>query len=867
MYLVQVGLCLWLISQRCYAGLTKDIEQTKILDDGLELSNRELTQGERDFAMFPELSSKDSFPDHGDTGRSKEESTDVSPASSAEGNVPTGSQARLSSAIDSDRSSEDGPISAISKGKQHAHSVPLYEQYISSYGGSARRDFQGQLSHYQGNPRFDPHATAMHPFPITNQYWALAPNDLPGPDVLIPAFSNAEVAAMHSPFGQAMAVMPSPLTPGLLSDHIQAPLPYYNTHLIHEGNPQEFVPSHISDPQSIYLYKLHRRKLVKKAFSQIMIAEANSHNDRYKAIDAILEDYKYRGGSSHVSMVELRDQVAEIYNPQAPDFLYHWSAVARVAIALDHRDRRIQYGTVDEMPKNADPMGNPPIVLSRKVKSPFPAEYYRPPRGFVGERKPAGVKTPKGFPDEIEHPDEIDDASMFPAGGSHHVSQPAPPSPPPPPFNPRLPSPNPPPSSGKGKNRRRHRKRRSSNHSQGGPKAPQVPLSLRVAPTTQPTASASRTQLPPTRPNNSLFDRMAHTARQPGKQPTPSVAKNSKRRRYSSPPSSSSSSSSSDGFTPPPPAPAVSGAPATSGSEGDDDDGMAPFLAHNEHLSPEAFTPLSREIQQIALLYKSNIKKYVSLFNSCGNRPANWHNSLTRDLLEYNFVDLRKLYGEVSSGKPSESFLKVNDSGKLKSIDGATPKEITDNNHWKDLMAVLRHAYIAAYPPAATAIKKYFDYIFGLPGLFQAKVNWEDVRDFDVELRKEFSSRPWLVWGDYAHDSLRGIDNRVLYSAASRFSQTHRAATSSSNAARVASTPMPYQSSSATKTSQPKPRGKRNKPKYAVKPGKNVPLGDQVCNNWNLGVCPYTDAQCDRIHNLCNKVGCDGTHQGGREHK
>ncbi|EGF99236.1 Hypothetical protein MELLADRAFT_94815 [Melampsora larici-populina 98AG31] len=251
MYLVQVGLCLWLISQRCYAGLTKDIEQTKILDDGLELSNRELTQGERDFAMFPELSSKDSFPDHGDTERSKEESTDVSPASSAEGDVPTGSQARLSSAIDSDRSSEDGPISAISKGKQHAHSVPLYEQYISSYGGSARRDFQGQLSHYQGNPRFDPHATAMHPFPITNQYWALAPNDLPGPDVLIPAFSNAEVAAMHSPFGQAMAVMPSPLTPGLLSDHIQAPLPYYNTHLIHEGNPQEFVPSHISDPQSI----------------------------------------------------------------------------------------------------------------------------------------------------------------------------------------------------------------------------------------------------------------------------------------------------------------------------------------------------------------------------------------------------------------------------------------------------------------------------------------------------------------------------------------------------------------------------------------------------------------------------------------
>ncbi|EGF98626.1 uncharacterized protein MELLADRAFT_113396 [Melampsora larici-populina 98AG31] len=207
-------------------------------------------------------------------------------------------------------------------------------------------------------------------------------------------------------------------------------------------------------------------------------------------------------------------------------------------------------------------------------------------------------------------------------------------------------------------------------------------------------------------------------------------------------------------------------------------------------------------------------------------------------------------------------------SGSSKASTVLLPKRSrTVINHWKDLMAVASHAYIAAFPPAAVSIKKYFDYIFGLPGLFQAKVNWEDVRDFDVEMRKEFSSRPWLVWGDYTHESLRGIDNRVLYSAASRLSRTARAAIPTSLPPRAETQSTPY-TTKAPRPAQPKkPRGRRNKPNYTVKPAKGVSIADQICNNWNLGVCPHADDECDRIHNLCNKVGCDGTHQGGVAHK
>ncbi|EGG12743.1 uncharacterized protein MELLADRAFT_86999 [Melampsora larici-populina 98AG31] len=215
------------------------------------------------------------------------------------------------------------------------------------------------------------------------------------------------------------------------------------------------------------------------------------------------------------------------------------------------------------------------------------------------------------------------------------------------------------------------------------------------------------------------------------------------------------------------PAPAASGIPAAAGPISGAIT-SAPYLEENKHLVPEQFSPISYEVNRIALLYKSDIKSHISAFNSCKNRPANWQNSLTKDLLEYNFVDLRKFYGAVASSDPPQSRLRINTDGDLKNVEGAAPKEITDNNHWQNLLAVLKHAYIAAFPPAALSIKSYFEYILSLPGLFQARVHWEDVRDFDAELRKEFASRPSLVWGDYEHKSLKGIDNRILYSSTSK---------------------------------------------------------------------------------------------------
>lgn len=265
MYIVQIGLYLCLISKRCCAGFTKDIEQTKILGDGLGLTHRELTQGERDLAMFPEVSSRHSYSDHVDTARSNGESPDLSSKTLAKGYVLTGSQARFPSATNSDRSSEDVYVSSMEKDQQRAYPVAQYERF-PGYGNAAHQPFRDQLSHYHDNVGFDQHAPPA--FPITDQYQTNLYH-LPAPDVMIPAFSNPAAAASHSPLGQAMAVMPTSLTPEFAPNHMQTdptlyhtPFPYephlgYNTQPSHffptidpMSNLQNFWPQHIPAPQS-----------------------------------------------------------------------------------------------------------------------------------------------------------------------------------------------------------------------------------------------------------------------------------------------------------------------------------------------------------------------------------------------------------------------------------------------------------------------------------------------------------------------------------------------------------------------------------------------------------------------------------------
>lgn len=54
-----------------------------------------------------------------------------------------------------------------------------------------------------------------------------------------------------------------------------------------------------------------------------------------KNVDALLKDYENKGGSSNFSLKNLRSHVAKIIPFSDPNFIYHWSEIARRAIMSD----------------------------------------------------------------------------------------------------------------------------------------------------------------------------------------------------------------------------------------------------------------------------------------------------------------------------------------------------------------------------------------------------------------------------------------------------------------------------------------------------------------------------------------------------
>lgn len=89
-------------------------------------------------------------------------------------------------------------------------------------------------------------------------------------------------------------------------------------------------------------------------------------NAKVEQVCVILSDYVQNNGCLNTSMEQLREAFAAIYPPSAPDFLYHFSTLARTAIAKDIRRGRHPYPIGGTVPENHDPMEGKPFILPGK---------------------------------------------------------------------------------------------------------------------------------------------------------------------------------------------------------------------------------------------------------------------------------------------------------------------------------------------------------------------------------------------------------------------------------------------------------------------------------------------------------------------
>lgn len=90
-------------------------------------------------------------------------------------------------------------------------------------------------------------------------------------------------------------------------------------------------------------------------------------NAKVEQVGELLAEYVQNCGCINMSMRDLRDAFAKIYNPKAPEFHYHFSALARTAIAEDARRGRIPYPVGGTMSADYDVMEGNPVILPGKA--------------------------------------------------------------------------------------------------------------------------------------------------------------------------------------------------------------------------------------------------------------------------------------------------------------------------------------------------------------------------------------------------------------------------------------------------------------------------------------------------------------------
>ncbi|EGG00869.1 uncharacterized protein MELLADRAFT_92944 [Melampsora larici-populina 98AG31] len=187
------------------------------------------------------------------------------------------------------------------------------------------------------------------------------------------------------------------------------------------------------------------------------------------------------------------------------------------------------------------------------------------------------------------------------------------------------------------------------------------------------------------------------------------------------------------------------------------------FAAPIAELVDPSASPLAKSIQRLVTIYKADINHYINQYNCSPNKPASWPSYLTKDLLEYQCIDLKKLWGEMES-KPSSEIFFFNKKSKKKDVKGVTdPLSIQDLSEFSQVMEVLRHAYLAAFYFAALSIKSYFDHIAKLC-CHQSRIHWTHVRNYEAEIHQAFLQRPSLAWGNFGAPELRVFEGQNLNS-------------------------------------------------------------------------------------------------------
>ncbi|KAH9813032.1 hypothetical protein DFH28DRAFT_1174331 [Melampsora americana] len=276
-----------------------------------------------------------------------------------------------------------------------------------------------------------------------------------------------------------------------------------------------------------------------------------------------------------------------------------------------------------------------------------------------------------------------------------------------------------------------------------------------------------------------------------------------------------------------------------------------------------SYTPGAIRFAHAKRGYATGIKDAVKGFNQTV-RPSDFPKNLSKDGLEGEYIDLRRIKGEFMANKKGYAApLTLDGRDKKLSLQNKVLSEkLLDAQEWFYYFDILQRTYQEAFPSCYQDFVKYSNFIkerFMSDGW---KANWICVAEFDADLRRNFAEKENISFGDFDHPSLSTLPTQYMYKAYEP--QQPEASTSSK----------PFQSSSRQRSNQrdtfqskkwdSSPLRYNHLYKYknglGVEDTRNLPEPGTYCFSFNLGHCAL-GSKCSRMHR-CNVRGCRKAHAG-----
>lgn len=170
-------------------------------------------------------------------------------------------------------------------------------------------------------------------------------------------------------------------------------------------------------------------------------------------------------------------------------------------------------------------------------------------------------------------------------------------------------------------------------------------------------------------------------------------------------------------------------------------------------------TPCAERFLRNVKGYNKNRKGAIKSFIAAGLKPGDFPKSLLPDFFKGNYIDLKKIAGELAAADRGEKkTLSIGNGNRGVEISSKlSTAVISDQAHWIHLFNTYVKTFCRVFPDSKNDMGAYSEYIHDQAFSNGCRAQWICVAQYDAALRKAFADRPYLGLRDWNNAELDNL--------------------------------------------------------------------------------------------------------------